>query len=75
MVASLRSMTKAHSSVGDNDGLCESCNDPKTRHQTQTTYPVLLAGLGPGGMPAWGTMWLCSACLKARHERDQKKQP
>lgn len=56
-------MTKAHSELHDNDGLCELCHDEKTRHQVQRTHPVLLAGMGPGGGPGWGTMWLCPACL------------
>jgi len=66
-------VTKAHSTLNDNGFLCESCNRPETQHQLQTTYPVLLANMGPGGMPAWGTMWLCQKCRKEHEERDAAK--
>lgn len=54
-------MTKAHSELGDNGGLCEGCSDPATEYQTQTAYPVLL-----GGGIGWATMWLCRRCLDAK---------
>lgn len=60
-------MTKAHSEAADNGGRCESCNDPKTIKQTQTTYPVLL-----GGSLGWGTLWLCPKCLHEHEERDRR---
>lgn len=60
-------MTKAHSEPGDNDGLCESCNDPATKHQGQSTYPVML-----GGGLGRGTMWLCAKCLREHQDRDAK---
>ncbi len=59
-------MTKAHSELGDNGGLCEGCNDPATEYQTQQAHPVLLAAMGLGGGPGWGTMWLCGRCLGAK---------
>lgn len=61
-------MTKSHSTLGDNDGRCESCNQPETAHQTQTTYPILL-----GGGLGWGTLWLCPRCLDEHRERDRAK--
>lgn len=65
-------MTKAHSSLGDNFGRCELCNDPSTEYQVQHTHPVLLAGMGPGGMAAWGTMWLCQKCLAEKQRTETK---
>jgi len=61
-------MTKPYSQLGDNDGRCESCNQPAS---SQLAVPVLLAGLGPGGMPAWGTMWMCHPCI----EKSGRKPP
>jgi hypothetical protein len=54
-------MTKAFSSLDDNGGLCESCNDPETKHKVQRTHPVFL-----GGGLGWGTMWMCDACYNKR---------
>jgi hypothetical protein len=63
-------MTKAHSSLGDNDGRCESCNRPETAHQPQTTYPIRL-----GGGLGWGTLWLCPDCLDKHRARDRGTVP
>jgi hypothetical protein len=60
-------MTKKYSDLHDNNGLCESCNDPKTKYSGQTAYPVYL-----GGGLGLGTMWLCEKCLKEHQERDKK---
>lgn len=56
-------MTDRHSEAGDNQGRCESCNDPKTTYQRQSTFPVYLAAMG------WGTLWLCDACLTVEQKR------
>lgn len=66
-------MTKAKSQLNDNDGICESCNDPSTKGQIQEAVPVFL-----GGDLGNGTMWVCSKCKLTREvaERDKKlKEP
>lgn len=63
-------MTKAHSSIDDNGGRCESCDRPESAHEPQSTYPVRL-----GGGLGLGTMWLCPTCLKEHQERDAKNEP
>jgi len=64
-------MTKAFSSLEDNCGLCELCDDPKTLHEQQQTFPVLL-----GGGLGWGTMWLCNECYlkKSNSLKEELKQ-
>ena len=52
-------MTKAHSEIGDNNGLCEACDDPVTVHERQETRQIFLAG-GLG----WGTLWVCPKCCE-----------
>lgn len=54
-------MTKPYSQLHDNDGRCERCDKPAP---SQIAVPVLLANMGPGGMPAWGTMWMCGPCIE-----------
>ena len=49
-------MTRPESYPDDNCGLCETCHRPGTRNVLQRTYPLILAGLGPG------TIWLCGGC-------------
>ena len=52
-------MTKARSEIGDNNGLCKSCNAPATLYEQQATRRILLGwGLG------WGTLWVCLKCQK-----------
>lgn len=60
-------MTKARSALEDNGGLCEGCSAPSTLHHPQQAHPIWL-----GGDLGWGTMWLCSDCLKQRRERDAR---
>lgn len=59
-------MTKKHSELGDNNGLCERCNREETRHQMQQAMPVYL-----GGGLGWGTMWCCAQCIA---ESKKKKE-
>jgi hypothetical protein len=61
-------MTHRHSELGDNGGLCESCNRPETRHQPQSAEPVYL-----GGGLGWGIMWLCPSCRAKRKARESEK--
>lgn len=60
-------MTKATSSLHDNGGRCEDCDDPETVYKPQTSFPVRL-----GGDLGWGTMWLCAACAERRRTRDEE---
>lgn len=62
-------MTKKWSDMSDNNGLCESCNDPSTKNGPQSTYPVFL-----GGGLGWGTMWLCPVCLEKSKKRDEERK-
>lgn len=55
-------MTKLHSELDDNNGLCEACSSPETLYQRQSRVKVLLAGFGAAGGPATGTMWVCTKC-------------
>lgn len=63
-------MTKAHSTIHDNGGRCESCDRPETVYMGQTTIPVYLAG-GLG----WGTMWVCPDCRRKKEEHRRLYEP
>jgi hypothetical protein len=60
-------MTKKYSEINDNNGICESCNNPKQKGAPQSAYPVLL-----GGELGWGTMWLCDNCYREHKKRDKR---
>ena len=57
-------MTKAHSEVGDNNGLCELCD--RGDGGAQMAVPILL-----GGGMGWGTMWMCAQCRDKRKARQR----
>lgn len=56
-------MTKLHSTAGDNDGRCESCDQEVAVQRCVPVLMGLMGGFGAGGGAAWGTMWLCAKCL------------
>jgi hypothetical protein len=45
-------MTKAHSTIHDNGGRCESCDRPESVREAQTAVEVYF-----GNELGWGTMW------------------
>jgi hypothetical protein len=63
-------VTKLHSQLHDNDGCCERCNKPAPH---QIAVPVLMGGFGPSG--AWGTMWMCPACIEATGRKPPDYMP
>jgi len=60
-------MTSKHSSLHDNMGNCERCDQPKT---VQRAVPVLL-----GGGIGWGTMWMCDECIIATGRKPPSYRP